>query len=117
LEYGEPAGAALSQIQRLRLGGLLERNRKKVVPVQREPRLPAVDNGLELQTNHTEGSAEPRERNWSRVVSAEKGKIVKSKDDQGNEFWYVTFPGERAEEFDNQQEAELYLADMRKMDK
>lgn len=48
---------------------------------------------------------------------SEKGKIIKSKDDQGEEFWYVTFPGERAEEFDNLAEAELYLADMRKMKK
>lgn len=45
----------------------------------------------------------------------EKGKIVKSKDETGEEFWYVVFPGTRTEEFDNQQEAELYLADMRKM--
>lgn len=48
-------------------------------------------------------------------MSAEKGKIVKSKTPEGEEFWYVTFPDERAEEFDTLQEAELYLADMRKM--
>ncbi len=43
---------------------------------------------------------------------SEKGKIVKSKDDQGKPFWYVTFPGERAEEFDTEKEANEYLADM-----
>lgn len=44
----------------------------------------------------------------------EQGAIVKSHAD-GEDFWYVTFPGERAEEFDTEKEAQDYLADMRKM--
>ena len=44
----------------------------------------------------------------------EKGKIVKSRLD-GEDFWYVVFPGERTEEFDTENEALLYLADLRKM--
>lgn len=43
------------------------------------------------------------------------GKVIKSRDEAGEEFWYVTFPGERAEEFDNEKEAQAYLEDMRKM--
>ena len=45
----------------------------------------------------------------------EKGKIVKSRDDSGENFWYVVFPGERTEEFDTESEALLYLADLRRM--
>lgn len=48
-------------------------------------------------------------------MSAEKGKVIKSRDTSGEDFWYVIFPGERAEEFDTEKEANDYLADMRKM--
>lgn len=42
------------------------------------------------------------------------GKVVKARAD-GEDFWYVIFPGERAEEFETEQEAQAYLEDMRKM--
>lgn len=42
------------------------------------------------------------------------GAIVKSHAD-GEVFFWVTFPGDRAEEFDTLPEAEQYLADRRNM--
>lgn len=42
------------------------------------------------------------------------GAIVKSHDENGEFFW-VTWPGERPEEFDSQAEAEQYLEDRRNM--
>lgn len=42
------------------------------------------------------------------------GVVIKSRDEDG-EFFYVTWPGERAEEFETQAEAETYLADLQAM--
>lgn len=47
---------------------------------------------------------------------SEKGKVVKAREADGTEFWYVVWPGDRAEEFDTEKEANDYLADMRKME-
>lgn len=55
-------------------------------------------------------------RTKSKTVSKQQlGKVVKAHAD-GEDFWYVIFPGERAEEFDNEKEANDYLADMRKLE-
>lgn len=42
------------------------------------------------------------------------GAIIKSRDENGEFFW-VTWPGSRPEEFETLAEAEAYLADMQAM--
>jgi len=52
-----------------------------------------------------------------KAMSTEKGKVIKSRGTDGEDFWYVIFPGERAEEFETEAEATAYLADMRRITK
>ena len=45
---------------------------------------------------------------------AAPGAIIKSHDEEGD-FFYVTWPGARAEEFETEAEAQAYLADLQAM--